>query len=402
MTSSGTSQESASVSLTSPPHHEKKRTLILTIITLIFIVTGVVFFLYWFIWGRFEESTTDAYVDGNMIELTSQISGSVTTIYAENTDLVEQNQILVELDKTDREIALETSKALLAETLREVIKMFATVKELEASIESKEALLIRAIQDFEHRKNLVDSGGVSREDFEHAEAELKSSLASLISVQYSYLAALAQIQNTTILTHPLVEKAKEQLKASWVNLQRCKIASPVKGIIAKRNVQVGETITAQTPLMAVIPLDQIWAEANFKEVQLANMRIGQPVKVTADFYGHNVLFHGKVVGLEAGTGSVFSVLPPQNATGNWIKIVQRLSVKISLPIEEIEKHPLRLGLSLEVKVDTHNREGKVLPEIAPQKPVYQTDIFASQICGAEELIEQIIKENIDPSLLDEE
>jgi membrane fusion protein (multidrug efflux system) len=363
-------------------------------ITLVFVTAAALIFLYWFMWGRFETSTKDAYVTGNMVVINPQIHGTISSIYADNTQLVEEGQLLIELDPTDALIELKSAEAELGQTLRYVVKLFAEVEEYRAQIDIKKAKLKQAMQDFEHRQGLIKEGGVSIEDFEHSENSLSAAVADLIFAEYRYKASLAQVDNTTVLTHPLVKKAQDLLEAAWVNLKRCRILSPAKGIIAKRVAQVGERVGPQSDLLAVIPLDQIWVEANFKERELRNVRLGQPVRVTADFYGDDVIFNGKVVGFEGGTGSVFSVLPPQNATGNWIKIVQRLPVRISLPIEQITHYPLRLGLSLHVVIGTHDRLGKVLPQVMSEKKIYSSSVYSQQIEGVQDLVEKIIEENL--------
>lgn len=388
-----------------PEKKEKKpskRRKMLLFVTIIFLIVALALLIYYLLWGRFSTYTNDAYVAGNMVELTSQISASAVSINTDETHFVEQGQLLVELDPTDFLIAFEASKAELAQSLRAVVNMFEQVKELEAKTEIDQAQLIKATQDFQHRENLVEAGGVSLEDFEHSEAALKTAFNSLILTHHQLKAAIAQIDNTTVITHPLVEQAKNKLRDSWVKLQRCKIYAPVRGIVSQRKIQVGEWVNPNDPLLAIVPLDQIWVDANFKEVQLKNLRIGQPVKVTSDMYGGSVVFHGKLVGLTGGTGAVFSVLPPQNATGNWIKIVQRLTVRIHFDPEEIKKYPLMLGLSLEVRVDTRERDGMRLPHACPAQPIYETDVFQRQIQGAEKIIQEVVSENVDPVYLAEQ
>lgn len=387
-----------------PPPEQKnhsKKFKIIGGMALFFLIVGIAIFLWWLLWGRFHESTNDAYVNGNMVVITAQIPGTINKVYADDTNYVEQNQILIELDPTDTQIALDKAKAHLANTVRRVVNLFAKVRELESKLEMREAELIRAMQDFEHRKALLDTGSISLEDYQHAEAALKTMLSNYFYTQYQLAAAIAQVENTTILTHPLLMQAKERLKTAWVNRKRCTIVSPARGLVAMRRAQVGTAIDPSFPLMSIVPLDQMWVDANFKEVHLKNMRVGQPVKITADIYGGGTIFHGKIMGLAGGTGSVFSALPPQNATGNWIKIVQRLPVRIRLEPQEVLKHPLRLGLSLEVTVDTTQREGLMIPSPVQEKPIYETGVFATQIDGSDALIEQIIHENLDPSLWEE-
>ena len=326
-----------------PASNQKRNRVILIAIT-IFLVLGLAWFAYWLLWGRLHKYTNDAYVNGNMVFLTPQVNGIVTSYSAMDTDFVTEGRILVELDPTDAKIALDLAKAELGNQVRQVVQMFEAVDEYYADMEKKEAVLIQTAQDYEHRECLIDSGAISTEDLEHATAFLTEALADLISSEHKYAAALAQVENTTVETHPLVMAAKEKVAEAYVNLMRCTILSPVTGIVAQRNVQVGKQVKKAEPLLAIIPLDQMWVDANYKEVQLPKVRIGQPAKVTSDLWGHSVVFHGKVVGIAGGTGSVFSLLPPQNATGNWIKIVQRLPVKILLDPNEIRDHPLRRGL----------------------------------------------------------
>lgn len=359
----------------------------------VFAVIGIAWFMYWLLWGRFYEFTDDAYVNGNMVMITPQIPGIVVSINTDNTQIVPKGRVIIELDKTDYTISLELNKAKLAEMVREVAALFDKVEELGASVEVQKAELFRTQEDFEHRKNLLDSGGVSLEDFQHAEAALAASIASLAMTEAQLLGAIAQVENTTIETHPRVNEAKENLKEAWVNLQRCTIEAPVTGLVAQRTVQVGQQIQEGDPLLAIVPLEQMWVDANYKEVQLTDVRIGQPVLMTADLYGSSVKFHGTVIGIPGGTGSVFSVLPPQNATGNWIKIVQRLPVRVSLNPQEISQYPMRLGLSMEVTVDLHNTKGLMVPEAPPPHPLYTTDIYSKQIYGVQELIDKIIAEN---------
>lgn len=386
----------------SAPPPSGKRKKLLVIIALLFVILIVIAIIYWLIWGQFREYTNDAYVSGNRVELSSQVSGSVVSICTDDTDYVQQGQLLLELDPTEFLIHLEASKAQLAGALRSVVKLFENVKELEARAEIDQAQLIKATQDYEHRENLVESGGVSLEDFEHSEAALKTAFNALLLTHHQLKAAIAQIDHTTVITHPLVEEAKNNFRDAWVRLRRCRIYAPASGIVAQRKVQVGQWINPTDPLLAIIPLDQIWADVNYKEVQLKNLRIGQSAKIHADIYGKSVAFHGKVVGLSGGTGAVFSVLPPQNATGNWIKIVQRLTVRVHFDPEEIKKYPLMLGLSLEVTANTHDRTGKRLPQVTVQKPLYETDVFEKQLEGADRFIEQIIEDNVDPVYLAEQ
>ena len=281
------------------------------ITALIFIGLGAGWFSYWWVWGRFHEYTDDAYVDGNNIVLTPQVSGIVESFSVMNADFVPQGRVLVELDKTDAKIALDRAIADLGKAVRDVVKMFEEAKQYMAMIEVKKAELIKAAQDYEHRRDLVDEGGVSLENYEHAEADLKAAFADLIATEHQYIASVSLVENTTVQSHPIVEQAKNRVRDTFVFYQRCTIRAPASGIIAQRTVQVGERVYPGQPLMAIVPLDQMWVNANYKEVQLSKMRVGQPVKLISDMYGSDIVFEGKIAGIGGGTGSVFSVLPPK-------------------------------------------------------------------------------------------
>lgn len=390
--------------ISSPSHpHSKKfshnKPLIIAI--LIFLSLGIAYFFFWLLWGRFHEYTNDAYVGGNKVVVTPQIEGIVTSLTALSTDYVPKGRVLVEIDQTDALIALERSIAELGKAVREVQQMFENAKVLQASILMKKAVFLKSALDYERRKALIDEGAISKEDLEHSEADLQSAFADLIATEHNYIAALSLVENTSIDTHPFVEEAKNAVRSAYVFLQRCIITSPVSGIVAQRTVQVGERVKKAQPLMAIVPLDQMWVDANFKEVQLKKMRVGQEAKVTSDIYGGQIAYHGKVVGIGGGTGSVFSVLPPQNATGNWIKIVQRLPVKIEIDAEELKSYPLRLGLSMEVTVDIENTNLPAVPDAKPDEPIYSTDVFEEQESGAEELISIVIQENLSPHFIND-
>ncbi len=384
---------------THPQHNIQAKKVLISSIA-IFALLGAAYFCYYWLYSRFYEYTDDAYVSGNMVFLTPQVPGVVTTITADNTDYVIKGRVLVELDRTDAKIALEKASANLGNAVRDVVAMFEKVEQLRADIARNKAVFIRNAQDFEHRQELIEEGAVSIEDLDHAIAALEESYANLVSTERQCISAIAQIENTTVETHPRVQYAQEKLKAAYVNLNRCTILSPVTGLIAQRNVQVGKQVGISEPMLAIIPLDQVWVDANFKEVQLSQMRIGQPVDIRSDLWGSTVPFHGIVVGIGGGTGSVFSVLPPQNATGNWIKIVQRIPVRIGLLPEEVKNNPLRLGTSMQVTVDIHNTQLCEIPSVKPDGPIYETDVLSHQEEGVAELINQILKANLSPTFLE--
>lgn len=365
---------------------------------LITLAVATALFAYWLIAWRYKEYTDDAYVEGNQVYITPLHPGFVKAIHTDDTFLVKEGELLVELDETDAKIALDSAREALANTVRSVCQMVHSVFAFRSEIEMKKAEFIRSAQDYEHRENVIGAGGVSMEDFEHAIASLRSNYFSLQMTEILYDRALALVQNTSIQSHPQVLAAADKVRDAWVRLYRCKIYSPVEGLAAQRTIQVGMWIEAGAPLLSVIPLDQIWVNANYKETQLKRVRIGQRADVTVDLYGDDVVFHGTVVGLPGAAGNAFSILPPQNLTGNWIKIVQRLPVRIAFPIEELKAHPLRIGLSSEVRTYTKDTKGLMVPDSTKGSPLYKTPIFAKEEIGDEEFITKIIQENLDPQL----
>jgi len=353
--------------------------------------------LYWLLSWQFKEWTNDCYVEGNQVYITPLHEGFVTSIHTDDTFLVKKGEPLVELDKTDFLIEFDHAKENLAQVVREVCQKFHQVFVFSSDIEGKKASLIKTAQDFEHRHGVIAASGVSLEDYEHAVAALRESYFALRTTETLYEQALALVQNTSVLDHPLVVAAADRMRDAWVKLYRCTIYAPVDGLAAQRTIQVGMWINSGTPLMSVIPLDQIWVNANFKETQLRHMRIGQRVKVTSDLYGKEVVFHGRIVGLPGVAGNAVSLLPPQNLSGNWIKIVQRLPVRVALEPEELKEHPLRIGLSCEATVDLTD-SGPLVPTSTKGSPLYETNIFQEEETGDRLFIDAVIAANMDPNL----
>jgi membrane fusion protein, multidrug efflux system len=354
--------------------------------------------LVWLLFLRHIKYTDDAYVEGNQVFITPLRPGFITAIHSDDTYLVKKGQLLIDLDKTDSIIALNQAKKNLAQVVREVCQMFHQVFVYRAEIEVRKAEYIKTAQDYEHRKDVISEGGVSLEDFQHAIAFLSGSFYSLQMTEYLYRKALSLVQRTSIGTHPLVLEAADQVREAWVQLYRCQIYSPVQGLVAQRKIQVGMWVDSGHPLMSVIPLDQIWVNANYKETQLKRMRIGQKVKITSDLYGSDVVFHGLIAGLPGAAGNAFSLLPPQNLSGNWIKIVQRLPVRVSLDPDELKTHPLRIGLSMEAVVDLRQQQGSLVPLSNEGSPTYETPIYEDEETGVEDTILAIIDDNLDPTL----
>jgi len=360
------------------------------------VVVAIIWALYHFLVGRWYEGTDDAYVNGNVVQITPQVPGTVVSIGADDNDYVRKGQVLVKMDPADADVALAQAEAALAQTVRKVRGLYSTVHTSKADVAVREAVVRQAQADFQRRKGLAASGAISAEELAHARDALTTAESALTAAQAQLATTDALVSDTRIATHPDVKAAAAKVRAAWLNDERMTLVAPVSGYVAKRTVQVGQRVQPGTPLMAVVPLHQVWVDANFKETQLQDMRIGQPVTLTSDIYGGSVKYHGKVVGLGIGTGSAFSLLPAQNASGNWIKIVQRLPVRISIDPKDLDKYPLRIGLSMDVDVNLHNQSGPTLSQQHVQHPVFSTDVYARSKAEADQLIQKIVHENSGP------
>ena len=370
-----------------------KRKRLIAVIVGVFALAGIGYATYWLTVGRYVETTDNAYVGGNVVQITPQVAGTVVAVGADDTQFVNAGQVLVRLDQADAEVALQQAEGNLAKTVRDVRNLFATTGQQRAIVAAREADVTKAQQDLARRERLATSGAVSREELEHARDAMRSAQAALTAARQQLAATSALVDRTTIERHPDVQKAAAQLKDAYLARARTALPAPISGFVSKRNVQLGQRVSPGTPLMAVVPLEQVWVDANFKEPQLANMREGQPVTLTADIYGNKVTYHGRISGFGAGTGAAFSLLPAQNATGNWIKIVQRVPVRVALDPNEVAQHPLQIGLSMEAKVDTHERGGERLPQIAQKAPEYKTNVFGSLDALAYQRVHEIIAAN---------
>jgi len=368
------------------------RTTVIGALVLLLVALGIV--VYWLVIGQYRESTEDAYVAGNVVSVTAQVGGVVTAIGADDTDFVHAGSSLVRLDDTDAQLALARAKARLARTVRQVRAQYATAGQARANLAVREVALARARADLSHRRELVDAGAIAGEEVRHAEQAVHAASAALEAAREQLAGSRAPIERTSITTQPDVLAAASQLRDAYVAAHRTDVPAPVTGTVTRRHVQLGQTIAPGVPLMAVVPLDELWVEANFKESQLRHIRIGQPVTLTADVYGGDVVYHGTVTGQAAGTGNAFALLPAQNASGNWIKVVQRVPVRIALDPQQVARHSLQLGLSMRVSVDTRKREGRRLVVAGGATHGYRTDVFANQLSAADALVAKVIQANL--------
>jgi membrane fusion protein, multidrug efflux system len=379
---------SADVAAPTPPGRRKR---LLALLAAAVVAAGAAYGAYYYTFGRYHETTDDAYVSGNLVQLTPQVTGTVVAVNTDDTQIVKAGDAVVTLDPADARIALASAEAALGQTVRRVSSLYVNNDFYAANVAQRESDLARADDDLRRRVAVADTGAVSAEDIAHARDAVNAAQAALDAARQQAVANHALTDRTTIESHPDVEAAASKVRDAYLAYARDTLPAPVTGYVAQRSVQVGQRVSPGTPLMAIVPLDGVWIDANFKEGQLRHMRIGQPVTLTADVYGSGIKYHGRIEGFSAGTGAAFATLPAQNATGNWIKIVQRLPVRIELDQRELEAHPLRIGLSMLVDVDTHDDSGTQLG--AAINTSYHTDVFTQYGAQANAEIAKVIAQN---------
>ena len=370
---------------------QRKKGLSIFILLLLLIAIGSA--AYWFFFIKGFEETEDAYVSGTQVMVSSQVAGNISKINVDNMDPVQAGDVLLELDDTNAKLSFEQAKSNLANAVRQISQLNYTVKQLKSAVRANEITLAQAQGNLNRRVQLVKDGAIDKESFQHAKEAVELAKANLTTSQNQLEANQALLLDGPLSEQPQIQSAVSNLKQAWLNLERTKIRSPIKGYVARRNAQVGQAVSVGGALMAVVTTDQMWLDANFKETQLTHMRIGQPVKIHFDLYGKDKTFDGKVVGIEMGTGSAFSLLPTQNATGNWIKVVQRVPVRIQLDPQQLAENPLRIGLSATVKVNVSDSQGETLRNQAPSTTLYSTNVLQYDESAVNNLIESIIRDN---------
>jgi membrane fusion protein (multidrug efflux system) len=362
------------------------------VLGVIVLIAAIAYGVYWLLVARYFESTDDAYVGGNVVTITSKENATVLALHADNTQTVRQGQLLIEMDPTVTAVNLQAAEANLARTVRNVKAQFSKSDSGQAQVNQARVALAEAQDDYVRRQKAFATQSVSGEELAHARDAVASAQAALNTVSGSLQQTDATIEGTDIAHNPDVLSAEAQLRAAAITYGHMRIIAPLNGVVAQRTVQAGQQVSAGTPLMAVVPLSDVWVDANFKEVQLARMRVGQPVTVKTDIYGGSVTYHGHIEGLGAGSGSAFALLPPQNASGNWIKIVQRVPVRIALDQKELAEHPLRVGLSVTADVDVRDESGpQVTINVGPG--VTRADTGEDSGPVADRLIAEILREN---------
>lgn len=370
---------------------KRKRNFAILLIILMLIAAGC---LAWYLlYARYYETTDDAYVNANLVTLTPQIAGTVTQVAVDEGDYVTKGQPLVLLDPSDTQIALQQAEANLASTVRQVRGLYSTADNYRAQVAAKQVTLQTAQSDYARRQKIFAAGAVSAEDLSHYRDAVASAQSDLMAAKQALTTNLAMVDDTVIDSHPEIKSAVATLRQRFLDNARSTIVAPVSGYVAKRAVQLGMRVDSGTTLMSIVPLDQVWVDANFKESQLNTMRMGQKVVLTADLYGDKVEYQGTIESLGIGTGSAFSLLPAQNASGNWIKIVQRLPVRITLDPHDMEKHPLRVGLSMFVRVDIRDTDGHLLPQQTVAAPRFTTDVYQNALDKADQVVAKILHDN---------
>jgi membrane fusion protein (multidrug efflux system) len=380
-------------SLAPTPANGKRRRILL-VIALIFIGIGALAAVYWVLVLSKREKTDDAYVNGNKVTISAQVAGTVVAVLADDTQLVKAGQVLVKLDPIDAETALSRSANALAQTVRQVRQQKATADQYDSAIETRRLELARAETDLAKREPLLAERAIPAEEVRHAQESVEMARAALTQAERQSRSAHALVDGTAVESNPAVLQARDVYRDAWISAQRNAVVAPVTGYVAERSVQLGQHIQAGQALMSVIPLNSLWIDANFKEAQLRNLRIGQKAEVRSDLYGGSYIYHGRVEGVSAGTGAAFSLLPPQNASGNWIKVVQRVPVRIQIDDGDLVKSPLRVGLSATVTVDTTTRNGAVLAMDTSDNSVGDTQVYTQDLAKANAEADAIVHRNL--------
>jgi len=381
--------------LETPPEAPRgKRRRVLTLIAVVFIVIGLLWVLFWLLVLSKRERTDDAYVNGNKVVISAQVSGTVIAVLTDDTQLVKAGQVLVRLDPVDAETGLARSASALGQAVRQVRQQKLNAEQYDSLIATRRLELSRAEADLAKREPLLADSAIAPEEVRHARESVLLARAARTQAERQATASHALVDGTDVEDNPAVLQAKAAYRDTWIAAQRNAVVAPVTGYVAERSVQLGQHVTAGQALMTVIPLNALWVDANFKEVQLRHLRIGQATEVRSDLYGGSFVYHGHVKGMAAGTGAAFALLPAQNASGNWIKVVQRVPVRIQLDDADLAKSPLRVGLSATVTVDTTNEEGPVLAKEAADQPVGDTQVYTQDLEKANAEADAVVRRNL--------
>ncbi|WP_380785613.1 efflux RND transporter periplasmic adaptor subunit [Sphingomonas sp. R86521] len=374
-----------------PPTGNPTRKRALTVLSVVVVIGAIVWAVFHFLLAAPEQETDDAYIAGDVVAITARDPGQVTDIHADNTQVVKAGQPLIDLDAATADVGIASAEAELARAVRATRSDFSKLGETSAAVVQAQAELARAQNDLKRRRGAAAEGAVSGEELGHAADQVKVASATLALVRSQQAQSQNGVAGTTVSNNPAVMAAIAAYRRAAITRSHMHVVAPIDGVVAQRTVQLGQQVSAGMPLMAVVPLDRVWVDANFRETQLRDLRIGQPATVTADMYGDDLVYHGHVVGLGAGSGNAFALLPAQNASGNWIKITQRVPVRIALDKAELQRNPLRVGLSVNATVDTANRSGTMVGR--PATAAYRGLSTGAGDPAVEAKIRQIIAAN---------
>ena len=372
--------------------NKNKRNTILISLTLLMLTTGISYLIYYKLYGQYHETTDNAYVGENVIYITPQISGIVDEVNVHLTQKVKAGAILGHLNSDDYNLSFEISKNRLIQTVRSVKRLYKQKAEAKTAVALAKINLQQAKEELDRNTILYKTKSITKNSYDNYKYAYEKASKNFVISKQKAKALQDLTGNNKIKDNPQIKQAVMALKQSYLNLQRCTILAPTSGTVAQKNFSIGSHVTTENTLLALVAQENTWVDANFKEPKLKNIRIGQKVKLYSDMYGNKVVYHGKVKGIAAGTGSAFSLLPPQNATGNWIKIVQRVPVRISLDANELKEHPLHMGNSMEVDVDTHNRNNKVLKNIVTIEN--KSQFYPQALKNAQKIANELIKKNL--------
>ena len=371
-----------------------KRKPLLLALGAAFVLAGAAYGAWYMTSGRYHESTDNAYVNGNLVQLSARTQGTVVAIKADDTSYVKAGDVIVQLDETDATLALEKASASLSGIVREIGQLYGNKSQASAAVALRRTELARAEEDLKRRVGLLKDQAVSAEEVSHARDAVSAARDALAVAEEALGATAALTGVTSAAEHPRIALAVAEFKNAYLALQRTRIKAPVSGYVARRSVQVGQPVAPGQALLTIVPLEALWVDVNFKESQLANVRVGQPVELSADIYGSKVKYEGKILGIGTGTGSAFALLPAQNATGNWIKVVQRVPVRVGLKPEQLREHPLRIGLSMEAEADTHDRSGAMLNSAPVMVGPLSTDVYAQELADADAEALRLVEANL--------
>jgi membrane fusion protein (multidrug efflux system) len=368
---------------TTPTSNKRTRTRSLAIAGTAFALVAAAWAAYAMLYGQYHESTDDSYVQANLVYVNAQVAGTVTALGADDNQSVRAGQTLVTLDHADASVALADADARLAETVRQVRGLQGAVDEAAAVVAQRRTDLVRARDDLARRAQLAGTDSLAAEELQHATQAVAAAQDALAVAERQLERARAPVAGATLRQNPSVLRARAACVQAALAAQRNDVQAPTDGVVARRSVQVGQHVAAGSALLAVVPLQGAWIDANFKEPQLRHIRVGQPATIGTDLYGGHIEYHGTVASIAAGSGGAFSLLPPQNATGNWIKVVQRVPVRIALDPKELAAHPLRVGLSTDVTIDTTRRGDRDVPGQPLPGASLATQVFDAQLHTAE-------------------